>query len=95
MQANVASVMCSYSEFELNVVPSIVPLTPCLSLSADLSKLFESRNLLILTWYGLVNGTYACEHDGAINGLLKGELGFQGCESTRPNHPSKNDSNLV
>ncbi|KAI0735313.1 beta-glucosidase [Earliella scabrosa] len=39
MQANVASVMCSYN---------------------------------------LINGTYACEHDGAINGLLKGELGFQG-----------------
>ena len=75
--------------------PSIVPLTPCLSLSADLSKLFDSRKSLILTWYGLVNGTYACEHDGAINGLLKGELGFQGCESTSPNHSSKIDSYIV
>ena len=91
MQANVASVMCSYSESELNVVPSIVPLTSCLSLFADLSKLFDSRVSLILTWYGLVNGTYACEHDGAINGLLKGELGFQGCESTSPNHCPKID----
>ncbi|KAH9857905.1 beta-glucosidase [Lenzites betulinus] len=39
VQANVASVMCSYSKF---------------------------------------NGTFACENDKAINGLLKGELGFQG-----------------
>ncbi|KAI0778053.1 beta-glucosidase [Trametes elegans] len=39
VQANVASVMCSYNQ---------------------------------------VNGTYACENDGTINRLLKGELGFQG-----------------
>nr|VWO95455.1 tRNA dimethylallyltransferase (EC [Ganoderma boninense] len=37
VQANVASVMCSY-----------------------------------------INGTFACENDKAMNGILKGELGFQG-----------------
>ncbi|KAI0651725.1 beta-glucosidase [Trametes meyenii] len=44
VQANVASVMCSYSN----------------------------------TYCSLVNGTYACENDKVLNGLLKGELGFQG-----------------
>ncbi|TFK76897.1 glycoside hydrolase family 3 protein [Pluteus cervinus] len=28
-----------------------------------------------------VNGTWACENDKTLNGLLKGELGFPGCES--------------
>ncbi|KAH9898527.1 beta-glucosidase [Cubamyces lactineus] len=41
VQADVASVMCSYSEF--------------------------------------FNGTFACENDGTINKILKGEMGFQGC----------------
>ncbi|RDX56004.1 beta-glucosidase [Lentinus brumalis] len=39
VQANVASVMCSYNQ---------------------------------------INGTFACENDKVLNGLLKGELGFQG-----------------
>ncbi|EJF66578.1 beta-glucosidase [Dichomitus squalens LYAD-421 SS1] len=39
VQANVASVMCSYNQ---------------------------------------INGTYACENDKTLNGILKGELGFQG-----------------
>ncbi|KAI0639272.1 beta-glucosidase [Trametes polyzona] len=39
VQANVASVMCSYNQ---------------------------------------INGTFACENDKALNGLLKGEMGFQG-----------------
>ncbi|KAM5538168.1 hypothetical protein V8D89_008055 [Ganoderma adspersum] len=39
VQANVASVMCSYNQ---------------------------------------INGTFACENDKALNGILKGELGFQG-----------------
>lgn len=30
--------------------------------------------------YVLVNGTYACENDAVMNGMLKGELGFQGCK---------------
>ena len=28
----------------------------------------------------LVNDTYACENDKTMNGILKGEFGFQGCE---------------
>ena len=28
--------------------------------------------------YNKINGTYACENDKALNGLLKGELNFQG-----------------
>src|SRR5882757_201613 len=28
--------------------------------------------------YNLVNGTYACENNNTINGILKNELGFQG-----------------
>ena len=28
----------------------------------------------------IVNGTYACENDKMLNGVLKGELGFPGCE---------------
>ncbi|KAI0348700.1 beta-glucosidase [Trametopsis cervina] len=47
VQANVATVMCSYSEMTGS----------------------------------LVNGSYACENDKTLNGLLKGELGFQGCTS--------------
>ncbi|TFK30639.1 cellulose-binding beta-glucosidase [Coprinopsis marcescibilis] len=27
-----------------------------------------------------INGTYACENDKVLNGLLKGEFGFPGCE---------------
>lgn len=32
----------------------------------------------IMCSYNQINGTFACENDKAINGLLKGELGFQG-----------------
>ena len=28
--------------------------------------------------YNKINSTYACENSHTINGLLKGELGFQG-----------------
>jgi hypothetical protein len=28
----------------------------------------------------IVNGTYACENNKTLNGLLKEELGFQGCQ---------------
>lgn len=28
----------------------------------------------------LVNGTYACENDKTLNGILKGEFGFPGCK---------------
>lgn len=34
------------------------------------------------TKYCLVNGTFACENDKVLNGLLKGELGYQGCMSS-------------
>lgn len=27
----------------------------------------------------LVNGSYACENDPTLNGILKGEFGFPGC----------------
>ncbi|KAI0651675.1 beta-glucosidase [Trametes meyenii] len=45
VQANVASVMCSYSEL------------------------------------ASVNGTFSCENDKTLNGLLKTEFGFQGCNN--------------
>ncbi|KAJ6611386.1 glycoside hydrolase family 3 protein [Mycena sp. CBHHK59/15] len=32
----------------------------------------------IMCSYNLINGTYACENDKTLNGILKGELGFQG-----------------
>ncbi|KAI9057104.1 glycoside hydrolase family 3 protein [Trametes sanguinea] len=32
----------------------------------------------VMCSYKLVNGTFACENDKTINGILKGELGFQG-----------------
>lgn len=32
----------------------------------------------VMCSYNKVNGTYACENDKALNGLLKGELNFQG-----------------
>ena len=37
--------------------------------------------ILVLT-YNSVNGSWACENEKTLNGLLKGEFGFQGCEST-------------
>lgn len=27
--------------------------------------------------YNLINGTYACENDALLNGILKREMGFQ------------------
>lgn len=27
-----------------------------------------------------VNGTFSCENDKTLNGILKTEFGFQGCE---------------
>ncbi|KDR74106.1 hypothetical protein GALMADRAFT_227804 [Galerina marginata CBS 339.88] len=47
VQANVASVMCSYSEF---------------------------------------NGSFACENDKTLNGILKGEFGFPGCKYWQATH---------
>jgi beta-glucosidase len=32
----------------------------------------------IMCSYNKINGTYACENDQLLNGLLKGELGFRG-----------------
>ncbi len=32
----------------------------------------------VMCSYNLVNGTYACENNNTINGILKDELGFQG-----------------
>ena len=32
----------------------------------------------IMYSYDLVNGTYACENNGTLNGILKSEFGFQG-----------------
>jgi beta-glucosidase-like glycosyl hydrolase len=32
----------------------------------------------VMCSYNLINGTYACENDHTINGILKNELGFQG-----------------
>lgn len=32
----------------------------------------------VMCSYNKVNGTWSCENDGTMNGLLKGELGFQG-----------------
>ncbi|KAL4733348.1 putative beta-glucosidase L [Aspergillus similis] len=32
----------------------------------------------VMCSYNKINGTWACEHDALINGLLKGELGFRG-----------------
>ncbi|KAI9453291.1 beta-glucosidase [Russula earlei] len=32
----------------------------------------------VMCSYNLVNGTYACENDHTLNGILKNELGFQG-----------------
>ncbi|KAJ7213894.1 glycoside hydrolase family 3 protein [Mycena pura] len=33
----------------------------------------------IMCSYNQINSTYACENDKTLNGILKGELGFQGC----------------
>ncbi|KAI0824217.1 beta-glucosidase [Trametes gibbosa] len=35
----------------------------------------------VMCSYNSVNGTFACENDKIINGLLKGEMGYQGCAS--------------
>lgn len=32
----------------------------------------------VMCSYNMINGTYACENDHTINGILKNELGFQG-----------------
>lgn len=32
----------------------------------------------VMCAYNKVNGTYACENDKLLNGLLKGELNFKG-----------------
>jgi beta-glucosidase len=32
----------------------------------------------VMCSYNLINGTYACENNNTINGILKNELGFQG-----------------
>ncbi|KAL4762795.1 beta-glucosidase [Aspergillus foveolatus] len=32
----------------------------------------------VMCSYNKINGTWACEHDALLNGLLKGELGFKG-----------------
>ncbi|THH31978.1 hypothetical protein EUX98_g2202 [Antrodiella citrinella] len=55
VQANVAAVMCSYSE------------------SQEQSVMF-----LLRAQVDSVNGTFSCENDQTLNGILKGEFGFQG-----------------
>ena len=37
------------------------------------------RFALNLAYLDLINDTYACENDKTLNGILKGEFGFQGC----------------
>ncbi|KAJ6504672.1 glycoside hydrolase family 3 protein [Mycena vitilis] len=38
----------------------------------------------IMCSYNQINGTYACENDKTINGILKGEFGFQGSDYCIP-----------
>lgn len=40
--------------------------------------MFLGALLTVVSRYNRVNGTYACENSKLLNGLLKGELGFQG-----------------
>ncbi|THH31988.1 hypothetical protein EUX98_g2192 [Antrodiella citrinella] len=59
VQANVASVMCSYNQSESEVAV----------------ELYDA-DVLITT--NTVNGTFACQNNNTLNGLLKTELAFQG-----------------
>ncbi|CDO72401.1 Glycoside Hydrolase Family 3 protein [Trametes cinnabarina] len=56
VQANVASVMCSYNQ----------------------SRSLEDHDTWTVSDEYQVNGTYSCENDQTLNGILKGEFGFQG-----------------
>jgi hypothetical protein len=38
----------------------------------------QEREAEAYSSYNLVNGTYSCENDRAMNRILKDELGFQG-----------------
>jgi beta-glucosidase len=38
----------------------------------------EAGVVSVMCSYNKINGTYACENDHVINGLLKGELNFKG-----------------
>lgn len=54
-------------------------------LSPDTSLQIKVSNLFPLLRYQMsqsheVNGSYACENDKTLNGILKGEFGFPGCE---------------
>jgi len=45
-------------------------------------KAVQAGVAAVMCSYNEVNGTYSCENDHTLNGLLKGELGFQGFVTT-------------
>ena len=40
----------------------------------------RAKSTSFMCAYNRLNGSYACENSKVLNGLLKGELGFQGCK---------------
>jgi len=49
---------------------------------SDLSKSNRMEEILRFLIPLVVNDTYACDNDKVLNGLLKTELGFEGCAPT-------------
>ena len=72
--------VCNDSEFERNTISSEIAERPL----RELYLLpFEHAVKRAGTWslmgaYNRVNGTYACEHEGLLKGVLKGEWGWDG-----------------
>jgi len=72
VQANVASVMCSYSKSSFGLC---VPFSPFSRPEYCFPRYYMENYFLCKS----VNSSYACGNDKMLNKILKGELGFPGC----------------
>ncbi|MCD4686070.1 MAG: glycoside hydrolase family 3 C-terminal domain-containing protein [Anaerolineae bacterium] len=78
--ATIKHFVCNDSEFQRNTISSEVDERALreIYLPPFKAAVHEADVWAVMSSYNRVNGTYASEHDRLLNGILKGEWGFEG-----------------
>ncbi len=78
--ATIKHFVCNDSEFQRNSISSEVGVRALreIYLPPFKAAVHEADVWAVMTAYNRVNGTYVSEHDALVNGILKGEWGFDG-----------------
>lgn len=97
VQANVASVMYSFFKYKVEqIIQRFLQVqlqlsrsrALCIAAKTSLKSVDQSKSPINFRSLGsciiIVNGSFACENDKMLNGILKTEYGFQGCTPSPP-----------